>query len=74
MLTSMLSREIGAGKRPETIENVLSHSFFSKETELIDAQTNEWVDKSALYAQFIEKLDLLKALSRGAQDQQNNED
>ena len=68
LLTSMLCREIGVGKRPETIDNVLDHTFFSKETELLDAHTNEWVDKSALYAQFIEKLDQIKAQSAAAEN------
>ena len=68
LLTSMLCREIGVDKRPETIDNVLDHTFFSKETELLDAHTNEWVDKSALYAQFIEKLDQIKAQSAAAEN------
>ena len=81
----MLSREIGTGanNRPETIYQVLVHPFFSKEPELLDASTNEWADKPALFAQFREILDSLKEASQPqsgpsqqqAEDQkQQNED
>ena len=63
----MLNREIGMGggnNRPETIDQVLAHPFFSKEAELLDASTNEWADKPALFAQFREILESLKAASQ----------
>jgi serine/threonine protein kinase len=60
LLTSMLSRDIGNDKRPESLESVLEHQYFRKETELLNAQTNNWVDKASIQAQFREKLDLIQ--------------
>ena len=40
LLNSMLNIDIG--KRPQSITEVMQHQFFTKETDLLDANTNQW--------------------------------
>ena len=54
LLNSMLSADIG--NRPESIAEVMQHPFFTKETDLVDAHTNDWFDNEALKAAYKAKL------------------
>ena len=54
LLTSMLRTDVNS--RPESVECVLAHPYFTKETELVNSLTNEWVDNEAMNALFREKL------------------
>ena len=54
LLNSMLNIDIG--KRPQSITEVMQHQFFTKETDLLDANTNQWEDSEELSAQFKTKL------------------
>ena len=46
LLTSMLSKDIS--KRPQSVDALMQHPYFTKETDLINAQTNDWTDRDAI--------------------------
>jgi len=66
LLTSMLSSDVS--KRPNSVEAVMQHRFFTKEAELIDPSTNLWQDSDALKASFTEKLFNCLASKRHEED------
>ena len=50
LLVGMLS--IDPVNRPETIDSVMSHAFFTKENDLITPTMNKWADSEAMYTAF----------------------
>ena len=54
LLTSMLSSDVK--NRPVSVESLVCHPFFTKESDLVDAVANMWTDTESLFAQFREQL------------------
>ena len=54
LLASMLNRDVAS--RPESIDEIMTHAYFTKESELIDPVQNQWTNKEALFAEFSARL------------------